>query len=103
MRRPEGEFQADVIFAYACAQLVSLAREAKTIPIIFVGASAPYDDGYVASYQRPGGNITGFTLFEPSMVGKWLEALKAVAPAIVRFALMVNRDILFQCHQDRCR
>jgi putative ABC transport system substrate-binding protein len=85
-------FKPDVIFAYALAQLASLARETKTIPIIFVGASAPIEDGYVASYPRPGGNITGFTLFEPSMVGKWLAALKDVAPAIVRVALMVNPD-----------
>ena len=85
-------FKPDVIFAYALAQLASLARETKTIPIIFIGASAPVEDGYVASYPRPGGNITGFTQFEPSMVGKWLEALKDVAPAIVRVALMVNPD-----------
>ena len=85
-------FKPDVIFAYAAAQLAPLARETKTIPIIFVGASAPVEDGYIASYSRPGGNITGFTLFEPSMVGKWLEALKEVAPAIVRVALMVNPD-----------
>ena len=80
-------FKPDVILAYALAQLASLARETKTIPIIFIGASAPVEDGYVASYPRPGGNITGFTQFEPSMVGKWLEALKDVAPAIVRVAL----------------
>src|ERR1700693_5527828 len=85
-------FKPDVIFAYALAQLAPLARETKTIPIIFIGASAAVEDGYVASYTRPGGNITGFTLFEPSMVGKWLEALKEVAPAIVRVALMVNPD-----------
>ena len=85
-------FKPDVIFAYAVAQLAPLARETKTIPIIFVGASAPVEDGYVASYPRPGGNITGFTQFEPSMVGKWLATLKEVAPAIVRVALMVNPD-----------
>jgi putative ABC transport system substrate-binding protein len=82
----------DVIFAYALAQLAPIARQTKTIPIIFVGASAPVEDGYIASYSRPGGNITGFTQFEPSMVGKWLQALKEVAPAIVRVALMVNPD-----------
>jgi putative ABC transport system substrate-binding protein len=85
-------FRPDVIFAYAAAQLEALSRETKTIPIIFVGASAPVEDGYVASYSRPGGNITGFTQVEPSMVGKWLAALKEVVPAIVRVALMVNPD-----------
>ena len=77
-------FKPDVIFAYAAAQLAPLSLATKTIPIIFVGASAPVEDGYVASYSRPGGNITGFTQYEPSMVGKWLAALKQVAPAIVR-------------------
>jgi putative ABC transport system substrate-binding protein len=85
-------FKPDVIFAYAAAQLAPLSRETKTIPIIFVGASAPVEDGYIASYSRPGGNITGFTQYEPSMVGKWLAALKEVAPAIVRVALLVNPD-----------
>jgi putative ABC transport system substrate-binding protein len=85
-------FKPDVIFVYAAAQLAPLSRETKTIPIIFVGASAPIEDGYIASYSRPGGNITGFTQYEPSIVGKWLAALKEVAPAIVRVALLVNPD-----------
>jgi putative tryptophan/tyrosine transport system substrate-binding protein len=85
-------FKPDVIFAVAAAQLAPLSRETKTIPIIFVGASAAVEDGYVASCWRPGGNMTGFTQYEPSMVGKWLAALKQVAPAIVRAALMVNPD-----------
>jgi len=82
----------DVVFAYAAAQLASLFRETRTIPIVFVGASAPVEDGYVASFARPGGNITGFTMYEPSMVGKWLVALKEIAPAVVRVALIVNPD-----------
>jgi putative tryptophan/tyrosine transport system substrate-binding protein len=85
-------FKPDVIFAFAGAQLAPLSRETKTIPIVFVGASAPVEDGYIASYSHPGGNITGFTQYEPSVVGKWLAALKEVAPAIVRVALMVNPD-----------
>jgi putative tryptophan/tyrosine transport system substrate-binding protein len=85
-------FNPDVIFAYAAAQLAPLSRETRSIPIIFVGASAPVEDGYVASYSHPGGNITGFTQYEPSMVGKWLAALKQVAPAILRVAVMVNPD-----------
>jgi putative tryptophan/tyrosine transport system substrate-binding protein len=72
----------DVIFAYAVAQLAPLARETHEIPIVFCGASAPVADGFVASFARPGGNITGFTQYEPSMVGKWLGALKEIAPAV---------------------
>jgi len=82
----------DVIFAYAVAQLAPLARETRTIPIVFCGASAPVADGFVASFARPGGNITGFTQYEPSMVGKWLGALKEIAPALARVAITVNPE-----------
>jgi ABC-type uncharacterized transport system substrate-binding protein len=82
----------DVIFAFANAQLAPLSRETRTIPIVFVGASDPVGAGYVASFARPGGNITGFTLFEASMAGKWLAVLKEIAPNIARVAIMVNPD-----------
>jgi putative tryptophan/tyrosine transport system substrate-binding protein len=82
----------DVIFAYAVAQLAPLARETRNIPIVFCGASAPVADGFVASFARPGGNITGFTQYEPSMVGKWLGALKEIAPALARVAITVNPE-----------
>ncbi len=82
----------DVIFACFNAQLTPLARETRTIPIVFVGSSDPIGGGFVASYARPGGNITGFTLFEPSIVGKWLATLKDVAPAIARVAILANPD-----------
>jgi putative ABC transport system substrate-binding protein len=86
------ELAPDVLFAYANAELRPLSQATRTIPIIFVGASAPIEDGYVTSYARPGGNITGFTQYEPSMVGKWLSALKEISPAIARVALLVNPD-----------
>jgi ABC-type uncharacterized transport system substrate-binding protein len=82
----------DVIFAYAKAQLEPLSHATRTIPIVFCGASAPVADGFVASFARPGGNITGFTQYEPSMVGKWLGALKEIAPALARVAIVVNPD-----------
>jgi putative ABC transport system substrate-binding protein len=76
----------DVIFAYFNAQLGPLSRETRTIPIVFVGASDPVGAGYVASLARPGGNITGFTLYEPTLAGKWLGVLKEAAPQITRSA-----------------
>jgi putative ABC transport system substrate-binding protein len=82
----------DVIFAYFNAQLGPLSRETRTIPIVFVGASDPVGAGYVASLPRPGGNITGFTLYEPTLAGKWLGVLKEVAPQITRVALLINPD-----------
>jgi putative ABC transport system substrate-binding protein len=82
----------DVIFAHLNAQLGPLSRETRTIPIVFVGASDPVGAGYVASLPHPGGNITGFTLFEPTLAGKWLGALKEVTPGLARVALLINPD-----------
>jgi len=82
----------DVLLAYSSAQLAALSRETRIIPIVFVGVSDPVSSGYVASFARPGGNITGFTAFEASMGGKWVAILKEVAPATARVAMMVNPD-----------
>jgi putative tryptophan/tyrosine transport system substrate-binding protein len=82
----------DAIFAIANAQLRPLSRATRTIPIVFIGASDPVGAGYVESFARPGGNVTGFTLFEASMAGQWLAALKEVAPAVGRVAIMVNPE-----------
>jgi putative tryptophan/tyrosine transport system substrate-binding protein len=82
----------DVIFAYFNAQLGPLSRATRTIPIVFVGASDPVGAGYVASLSHPGGNITGFTLYEPTLAGKWLGVLKEAAPDIGRVGLLINPD-----------
>jgi putative tryptophan/tyrosine transport system substrate-binding protein len=65
---------------------VALSRETRAIPIVFVGVSDPVGGGLVAS----NGNTTGFTNFEPSITGKWLELLKEIAPGIVRVAVIFN-------------
>ena len=80
----------DVIFACFAGQLAALLHETRTIPIVFVGVSDPVAAGYVESFAHPGGNITGFVFFEPSMVGKWLGVLKEIAPALSRVGFMVN-------------
>jgi putative ABC transport system substrate-binding protein len=59
---------------------------------VFVGASDPVGAGYVASLPRPGGNITGFTMFEPSLAGKWLGVLREVTPGLARVGLLINPD-----------
>jgi putative ABC transport system substrate-binding protein len=82
----------DAIFAVGNAQLRPLSRASRTIPIVFIGASDPVGAGYVESFPRPGGNVTGFTLFEASMAGQWLAALKEIAPPVGRVAIMVNPD-----------
>jgi ABC-type uncharacterized transport system substrate-binding protein len=64
----------------------------SSIPIVFVGVSDPVGLGYVASFAHPGGNVTGFTFWEPSMGGKWFEALKEIAPRLMRVAIMMNPE-----------
>jgi len=82
----------DVIFACFAGQLVALLRATHTIPIVFAGVSDPVAAGYVESFAHPGGNVTGFVFFEPSMVGKWLGVLKEIAPALSRVGFMVNPE-----------
>ena len=82
----------DVLFACFAGQLAALSRETRAIPTVFVGVSDPVAAGYVESFARPGGNITGFVFFEPAMVGKWLGVLKEIAPAVARVGFMVNPE-----------
>jgi putative ABC transport system substrate-binding protein len=58
------------------------------VPIVFVNVVDPVGSGYVASLARPGGNVTGFLLFEYSLAGKWLELLKQLAPNVTRGAVL---------------
>lgn len=80
----------DVLFAAATPALVALNQETRSLPIVFVQVSDPIGQGFVSSLARPGGNITGFTNFEFSISGKWLETLKTIAPQVTRAAFMFN-------------
>jgi putative tryptophan/tyrosine transport system substrate-binding protein len=68
----------------------ALIRGTQTIPIVFVTVSDPIASGFATSLARPGGNVTGFALFESSMGGKWVELLKQIAPRTVHVALLFN-------------
>ncbi len=70
----------------------AVLQETRTLPIVFVNSADPVGSGLVASFPRPGGNITGFTGYEPSFAGKWLGLLKEVAPRVNRAALVFHRD-----------
>jgi putative ABC transport system substrate-binding protein len=70
--------------------VAALQNEARSIPVVFVLGLDPVESGFVAGLAHPGGNITGFTTFEPEMGGKWLEVLKEIAPRILRVALIFN-------------
>lgn len=83
----------EVIIGNSTAAVDALHRETNSIPIIFVLVNDPVGNGYIASYARPGGNITGFTFLEVSLIGKWLELLKQVAPGTRRAALVFNPDL----------
>jgi putative ABC transport system substrate-binding protein len=80
----------DVILASATEGLAAFQKATSTIPIVFVSVSDPVGQGFVASLAHPGGHITGFTAFEFSMGGKWMELLKAIAPSVRRVAILFN-------------
>jgi putative tryptophan/tyrosine transport system substrate-binding protein len=80
----------DVILANGTTVVAALQHETRTLPVVFVLGLDPVESGFVAGLAHPGGNITGFTTFEPEMGGKWLEVLKEIAPRILRVALIFN-------------
>ena len=82
----------DVIWTSGSLQLLLLKRATRTIPIVFTQVYDPVGSGFVTNLNRPGGNITGFTLGEFSMGGKTLEVLKEVAPHVSRVAVLLNLE-----------
>lgn len=78
----------DVILASASPAVAALQHTTRTVPIVFVIVIDPVGAGFIASLARPGGNTTGFTLFEYGVAGKWLELLKEIAPGIIRVAVL---------------
>ena len=85
--------QPDIIATDSTRATAALQREARTIPIVFVGVVDPVGSGLVAGLARPGGNISGFAGFEASFGGKWLELLSEIAPGLKRAAIMFNPDL----------
>jgi putative ABC transport system substrate-binding protein len=80
----------DVILVSGTAAVGPLLQATHTIPIVFVNLPDPVGAGYVKSLARPGGNATGFTNFEYSLSGKWIQLLKEIAPALMK--IVVLRD-----------
>ena len=78
----------DVILSVAAATIGPLLQTTRTVPIVFVNVSDPVGAGFVDSLARPGGNATGFALFESAVSGKWLELLKEIAPQVTRVAVV---------------
>jgi putative tryptophan/tyrosine transport system substrate-binding protein len=82
----------DVIVCETTPSLKAVADQTTTIPIVFISVSDPVSNGFVADLARPGGNITGFTNFEETMGGKWIELLKRIAPESARVGVIFNPD-----------
>jgi putative tryptophan/tyrosine transport system substrate-binding protein len=86
------ELKPDVIVCETTPTLKAVADQTSTIPIVFVSVTDPLSGGFVADLARPGGNITGFTNFEATMGGKWIELLKKIAPGSRRVGIIFNPD-----------
>ena len=82
----------DVILAPGASTVGPLLQATRTVPIVFPIIVDPVAGGFVDSLARPGGNATGFMLFEYSISGKWLELLKQIAPGVTRVAVFGNTD-----------
>jgi putative ABC transport system substrate-binding protein len=85
-------FSPDVILSGGTANLTALLRQAPAMPVVFVTVSDPVAQGFVSNLARPGGNVTGFSAFEFSIGGKWIELLKHIAPGLAHVAVIFNPD-----------
>ena len=84
------DLRPDAILSVTTPVTGALVRETQTIPIVIATVADPISSGFVTNLGRPGGNVTGFALYEPSMGGKWLELLMEIAPSVTRVALLFN-------------
>jgi putative tryptophan/tyrosine transport system substrate-binding protein len=96
IRRHAAELVAlapDVILAHGGGVVGALLQATRTVPIVFPLASDPVGAGFVDTLARPGGNATGFMIFEYSLAGKWLELLKEIAPSVTRAAVFRDANM----------
>jgi putative tryptophan/tyrosine transport system substrate-binding protein len=80
----------DLVLSRSTPATAALMREGSTLPIVFIGVTEPVGSGFVQSLARPGGNMTGFTNFDASIGGKWVELLRELSPSLARIALLFN-------------
>jgi putative tryptophan/tyrosine transport system substrate-binding protein len=78
----------DVIMAAGTLSVTALQRDSRAIPIVFNSVSDPVGAGFVNNLAHPGGNVTGFMIFEYSMSEKWLELLKQIVPRLTRVGVL---------------
>src|SRR5262249_34268390 len=82
----------DVILAASASTMDPLLQKTRSIPIVFAQVPDPVGSGYVASLARPGGHVTGFTQFDFSIGGKWLDLLKKIEPGLTRVIVLRDHD-----------
>ena len=85
----------DILLADASVSVMALQHFTRTLPIVFANVADPVGAGFVDSLSRPGGNITGFMVFEYGFSGKWMELLKQIAPQVTRAAVIRNPGTSF--------
>src|SRR5262245_22259947 len=81
-----------VVLAYGSSTVGPLLQNTRTVPIVFPVMGDPVAAGYVESLANPGGNVTGFMMYEYSLAAKWLELLKEMVPAVQRVAVLRNAN-----------
>jgi putative tryptophan/tyrosine transport system substrate-binding protein len=84
--------QPDVIFSDTTANLMALREATSSVPIVFIRVSDPVEQGFAASLTKPGGNATGFSAYNFSIGGKWLDLLKEAAPQLGRAGIVFDPD-----------
>jgi putative ABC transport system substrate-binding protein len=82
--------QPDFILTVSTPATAAMVQQTRSIPIIFLMVGDPVGSGFVESLSRPGGNLTGFTNNQSSLIGKWMELLKEIAPTVTRAAMLFN-------------
>jgi putative ABC transport system substrate-binding protein len=82
----------DVILVSSTTNLTAIQQATSTVPVVFVSVSDPVAQGFVSNVTRPGGNLTGFSMYEFSIGGKWVDLLKEIAPGLARVGVMFNPD-----------
>jgi ABC-type uncharacterized transport system substrate-binding protein len=83
----------DVVLVSGTAAMAAMQQATRTVPIVFTVVVDPVGNAFVDSLSRPGGNVTGFLMFEYSLSGKWLELLKEIAPNVTRAAVLRDAAI----------
>src|ERR1700737_126902 len=84
------ELRPDLILTQNTPTTAAMLQQTRSIPIIFATGSDPVGSGFVASFARPGGNVTGFIDMEASLASKWLGLLKEIAPRVARVAFLFH-------------